>query len=112
METKVYSLFDLKAAVYGTPFFMPNDGMAIRALIDLVSERGSMVGKHPEDFTLYRLGNFEDNGGIFNCDVHPTWVMSCSKIVSDAKEAYELAGKGPAQKFEQLELPVVANGVR
>lgn len=60
MKTCIYSVFDSKAAVYGTPFFMPNDGMAIRAFSDLVNDSKSTLWNHPEDFSLFRVGSFDD----------------------------------------------------
>lgn len=60
MKTKVYSVFDSKAAVYGTPFFMPNDKMAVRAFSDLVNTSDTMVNKHVEDFSLFCVGEFDD----------------------------------------------------
>lgn len=60
MKTKVYSVFDSKAAVYGTPFFMPNDAMAVRAFTDLVNGPENMISVHPEDFSLFVLGDFDD----------------------------------------------------
>lgn len=60
MKTKVYSVFDSKAAVYGTPFFMPNDAMAVRAFTDLVNGPENMISTHPEDFSLFVVGDFDD----------------------------------------------------
>lgn len=62
--TKIFSIFDSKAKVFGVPFFMPSVGMAIRAFGDLVNERGSLVNKHPEDFTLFEIGKYDDNLGL------------------------------------------------
>lgn len=66
MKTKVFSVYDHKAAVYGTPFFMPNVAMAVRAFTDLVEDNRTMVSKHPEDFVLYQVGEFDDDRGVLN----------------------------------------------
>ncbi len=61
-----YSIFDKKAATYNTPFFCINDGVACRSFSDLVRDHRSTVGQHPEDFALYRLGEFNDLEGIIS----------------------------------------------
>lgn len=42
---------------------MPNDQMAVRAFGDVVNTSDSMVAKHPEDFSLYCVGMFDDSNG-------------------------------------------------
>lgn len=82
MKTKVYALFDVKAAVYGTPFFMQNDQMALRSFSDLVNEPGTMVQKHPEDFNLFGVGQFDDGLGVL--EGMTPWIVataaSCVRI--------------------------------
>lgn len=63
MKTKMFSLYDSKAKMFGTPFFMPTIGMALRALQDLTNDNQSMVSRHPSDFSLYELGEFNDEDG-------------------------------------------------
>jgi hypothetical protein len=65
MITQVFSLFDTKAGIYGQPFFMQHVSQAVRAVQDLCSDGETTVGRHPADFTLCRLGQFDDNTGAF-----------------------------------------------
>lgn len=60
MRTMMFSVFDVKSATYRTPLFMQREGMAIRAFADLVNEPDNLVAKHPEDFTLVHVGDFDD----------------------------------------------------
>jgi len=71
MITKAYSLFDVKAAVYGVPFFMHTRGLAIRAFTDLVNDPKSTPYKYPADFTLFEVGEFDDVNGFFKVAVSP-----------------------------------------
>ena len=48
-----------------TPFFMKSTGEAVRAFSDLANDRQTMVGQHPADFTLFKIGDFEDRHGRF-----------------------------------------------
>lgn len=63
---KVYALFDEKSQSYGTPFFQLADGQASRSLQELVNDPQSLVAKYPEDFALYKLGEFDERTGMLN----------------------------------------------
>lgn len=58
-----YSIFDRKTVAYFPPFYAPTDAGAIRSLSDLVSDQGTTVGRHPNDYVLYRVGVFDDAKG-------------------------------------------------
>lgn len=65
MIMKVFALRDSKAKCFGPPFYMQERAMAIRALSDLVKDGTQMAARHPEDFTLYQLGEYDDFTGVF-----------------------------------------------
>lgn len=63
MRLHIFSVFDTKAKAYLPPFFLPSDEVATRAFRDCVNSNDHQFGKHPEDYTLHRLGTFEDSEG-------------------------------------------------
>lgn len=65
MIMKVFSIYDGKGKCYGLPFFMAQVGVAARAFGDLVNDDQSAVCKHPADYTLYQVGVFDDESGLF-----------------------------------------------
>lgn len=65
MKLKCFSVFDVKAGAYIVPFFMPERGQAIRTFTDSVADRNHAFGRHPEDYTLFQVGEFDDNVGEF-----------------------------------------------
>lgn len=70
MKLNVYSIFDSAAKAYTNPFFMHNDGLAIRAFADNVnSEQENNISKHPDQFTLFRIGEFDDASGEIKTDI-------------------------------------------
>jgi hypothetical protein len=70
MKLNVYSIFDSAAKAYTSPFFMHNDGLAIRAFQDNVNaEQENNISKHPDQFTLFRIGEFDDSTGEIKTDV-------------------------------------------
>lgn len=54
---------DVKAEVFGPPFFVPNDAIALRLLAQLVLDKRSDLGKYPGEFFLYHVGEFSVESG-------------------------------------------------
>lgn len=63
MILHIYSVLDLKGVAFAAPFFQHTDGLAIRAFQDACRDPNNQLHQHPEDFVLYRLGDFDDQGG-------------------------------------------------
>ncbi len=63
MKHNIYSIYDTAAALYMRPIFVQSDGQAVRLFSDLACDAESEVGKHPEDYTLIRLGIYDDTTG-------------------------------------------------
>lgn len=61
MKLKIFTIYDQKAKAYITPFFLPEEGMAIRTFSDCVNDKDHQFGKHPQDYTLFNIGAFADN---------------------------------------------------
>lgn len=60
MKLKAYSLYDAKAKAFLPPHFYTNTGMALRQFSDLCNENTSVVYRHPEDYVLYYVGDYDD----------------------------------------------------
>lgn len=93
MITKMFSVFDSKAACYGTPFFMQREQMAIRSFSDVVNEKGNpnnMYAKHPEDFSLVLVGEFDDDTCTFDsCKLTTLVTASALKIAVSGADVPE-----------------------
>ena len=63
MRLFVYAIFDSCSGVYDRPLCMQADGSAIRAFGDICVDADHPIGKHPEHYSLHRLGVFDDNTG-------------------------------------------------
>lgn len=63
MTLKVFAVYDTKGLVYGVPFFMGTIGTAVRAFSDLASDKQSAVSKHPSDYILFQIGEYDDSKG-------------------------------------------------
>lgn len=60
MKLMAYTVFDVASGVYDNPFFMQSDAQAIRAFGDIANNLEHPIGKHPKDFTLFRVGTFDN----------------------------------------------------
>ena len=70
MLHKVFTVFDSKIGSYCAPFFLKARGEAIRSFVDTAQGKDSLISSHPEDFTLFELGEFDDLNATFV--LHPT----------------------------------------
>jgi len=69
---KMFSIFDHKAKAYGLPFYQRQSGEAIRSFSDLANDEKSNVCKHPEDYTLFLLGDFDESTGVMELEKTPS----------------------------------------
>ena len=60
MKINLYVIYDVKAAFYNKPFYFQNDSIALRAFTDLANEESTDIAKHPEDFILFAIGEYDD----------------------------------------------------
>jgi len=71
MKLRVYAVYDSKIGVFARPFFMQSKGEALRAWQDVVNDPNTSFHKHPEDFTLFEIGVWEDEDARFENHVSP-----------------------------------------
>lgn len=69
MKIMVFSVYDSKTEVYGQPNFMVNRGAALRAWIDACNDPNTQIFKHPGDFTMFEIGEWDDEKGEIK--MHP-----------------------------------------
>lgn len=64
MKFWIFSVYDSKAEVFNTPMFLPAKGQATRAFGDQANDPNSEIAKHPEDYTLFVIGEYESDTGL------------------------------------------------
>lgn len=93
MRHRAFSVFDVKAQAYLPPFFMPEQGQAHRVFSDMVNKEGHAFCDHPEDYTLFYLGDFDDSRGVIDgCD--PELVVAGLSCVVDVPALGQLPLSG------------------
>lgn len=63
MNLKVYTVYDVKAEAFLNPLYFQTRGQAIRAFSDTARDSSSMIGKHPHDYTLFEIGEYDQLKG-------------------------------------------------
>lgn len=86
MIVSVFSIYDNKACTFGSPFTFAHVGQAIRAFSDLANDPESMCSRHPADFSLVKIGTFDDDTGT----MHPAAHQSFGPAAAFKKEAAPL----------------------
>ena len=66
---ELFVIRDSQAEAFMRPFCAQSAGAAIRSFSDMVnSTGGELISAHPEDFTLFSVGSFDEQTG--KLDVH------------------------------------------
>jgi len=94
MKLNIYSIFDTASGLYSRPFFTQSDAEAMRSFSDIAEDAEHPIGKHPEDYSLFRIGVFDDTNGHFVDENNECLVT-----------ALETVSKGRNIKRDNLELP-------
>lgn len=63
MRLMICSIFDAKVGVYSPPMLYKTKGEAIRAFTDAVNDPQLPFKRHPEDYRLFYMGDWEDTTG-------------------------------------------------
>jgi len=81
MVKQVYSFQDSKVCVYHPPMVLLNDAEARRLASDVVADQQTPMSKHPSDFRLVRIGEYDDYSGKLSPLASPEFVCECSEFV-------------------------------
>ena len=65
MILKIFSVFDTAVGAYASPMFLHSRAQAVRAFTDAIADPSTNICKHPQDFTLFYLGEYDDQTGYF-----------------------------------------------
>ncbi len=74
MKVQCYAIFDSCSGIYEKPFFSTTDDLVKREFQDVVNAADHPICKHPEHYSLWRLGTFNnENGQMTNEDNECLW---------------------------------------
>ena len=90
MNLGMYTIYDVKADVYTTPFFLMNDEVAKRHVMSALQDPETTFFRHPADYTLYKVGEWDDQGAQLNPTNGPQLVTTLLELVPLLKQQTEL----------------------
>lgn len=68
-KTNLYSICDVLTREFGPVLEFASDAAAVRAVKNLIKTRPeSPIALNPNNFRLYRLGNFDSDSGVISAD--------------------------------------------
>lgn len=56
----LYCVYDSKVGIFHAPMVMLNKGEALRSWEEVANDDTKAICRHPQDFTLFEVGTFED----------------------------------------------------
>lgn len=77
---KAFSIYDSKADSFGFPVPFVSEGAAIRTFGDSVNKPDTIHNLHPEDFSLFHVGEFDESSGMFLPEKSPRSVVSAIQL--------------------------------
>ena len=86
MDKNLYTIYDKKSEIYAPPFVELTDGTAIRVVTDLLGNTNSPFYKYPDDYTLVKVGSYDELTGIPSGDTPPETIMEIQTIKEAMKE--------------------------
>lgn len=85
MKLKIYSIYDRGTEAYMRPWYAQADNAAIRAFIDTGLDATHEIARHPEDYTLMRIGVFDDNSGEITPEI-PKKLLTGLEAIAEARK--------------------------
>lgn len=81
MKIKIFTIYDSKAECYLTPFFLNEEGLAIRLFSDTINNPEHSFAKHPEDYTLFNIGAYNDADALLVANNAPLSLCNGIELV-------------------------------
>lgn len=82
MLNRIYSIYDSASGIYQRPFAGRTDGEVTRTISDIAVSDEHDIGRHPEDYTLFCLGEFNDGTGEVSGYLTPQKVATALELVA------------------------------
>lgn len=83
MKLQIFSIYDEKAAVFSPPHCMAHRGQILRAFSDLVQDPQTSINKHPGDYKLYALGEYDDCSGKLTSFDSPEFLAHATDYLAE-----------------------------
>lgn len=102
MKLNIYVIYDSCAGMYQNPFFGQSDGEATRSFGDIAQDASHPIGQHPEHYSMYRLGTYDNNNAKIN--------LENKECLATAQELLALTKSPNPDKIAQLHQNLAEGG--
>lgn len=65
MIHRIFTVYDAAAGAYLQPFYSKTKALAIRSFQEAANDPKHQFSQYPADYTLFEIGEFDDNSGLF-----------------------------------------------
>lgn len=80
MKLQIFSVYDHKSQAYGTPFFKLTVQAAIRDFGDASQDTTTSINRHPEDYQLFHIGEYDDSDAIIKSFIPPNLLSTATEF--------------------------------
>lgn len=80
MRIHAFSVFDSAAKLFMQPFFARTRGEAMRSFMDACSDEKHQFSRHAMDYSLYVVGQFDEDDGLLIPQAEPERLMSALDV--------------------------------
>lgn len=87
MVKGVYSVYDNQAEAFLDPQLYMNDNVARRSFRLMVNNKESLMNHRPDDFTLFKIGEFSSLKGTLLCEKTPKSMGLAREYLEVKKDA-------------------------
>lgn len=68
---KIFAVYDSKIKEFDKPFHCKTKGEALRSWQEVANDKNSIIGKWPQDFALFELGEYNPQTGALTNHTTP-----------------------------------------
>ncbi len=98
MKVQCYAIFDMCSGIYEKPFFSTADALVKREFQDVAVSADHPIAKHPEHYSLWRLGTFDNLTGNITDEANECLCQAIEVIA----QAQEIDTKAQQDLFEKV----------
>lgn len=82
MKYLVYAIKDTASGSFSPPFYQQTHGLAERAFKDAANDPQSSINRHPHDYHLFHLGNWDTESGLFTSLPAPEHMQDAMSVLA------------------------------
>ncbi len=99
MKVQCYAIFDTCSGIYEKPFFSKTDDMVRREFQDVAIAADHPINKHPEHYSLWRLGNFNNENGEINNEINEC-LWTAVEAMSQSQQIHPVREEGNGDFYQ------------